>query len=68
MVLGQLLHERDELLRLLWNVYSRWCVIAGDEVDRHDMDEVCEAVEDPGVTARILEILGYPDQQRGRDG
>lgn len=62
---GEALRERDELLRLLWNVYSRWCVIAGDDVDRHDMDEVCEAVEDPAVTARILEILGHqPAKER----
>lgn len=61
---GELLRERDELIGLLWRVYSRWCVVAGDEVDRHDMDEVCAAVEVPEVTARILAIVGGSDRRR----
>lgn len=35
------LRERDELIKLLYGVYSRWCALGA----RHDMDAVCDAVE-----------------------
>lgn len=58
-VTAALLGERESAMGLLYAVYLRWCVIAGDEVDRHDMDAVCEAVE--AREPEIRRFLGYSD-------
>jgi len=58
-VTAGLLGDREQVIRLLYAVYRQWRVIAGDEVDRYDMGEVCAAVE--RHEPRIREILGHSD-------